>query len=76
MYGSSFSTGEVLTNVGCAASSRITKLNLIPDKNSSSGMRKLLCWAMKPVPNVLSRYAHADQYLACSISGMSVSPHW
>ena len=75
MFGSSFSTGGFLTSVESAASSGVANPNLVPNKNSSSGMRKLLCWLMKPVPNVLSRYAHADQYFACSISGMSVSAH-
>ena len=75
MFGSSFLTGGFLTSVGSADSSGVANPNLVPDKNSSYGMQKLLCWAMKPVPNVLSRYAHADQYFACSIFRMSVSAH-
>ena len=55
MFGSSFSIGGFLVSVGSAASSRVSNPNLVPDKNSSSGMRKSLCWLMKPVPNVLSR---------------------
>ena len=39
MFGSSFSTGGFLTSVGSAASSGVANPNLVPDKNSSSGMR-------------------------------------
>ena len=38
MFGSSFSTGGFLASVGSAASSGVANSNLIPDKNSSSGM--------------------------------------
>ena len=76
MFGSSFSTGGFLASVGSAVSSGVANPNLVPDKNFSSGMRKLLYWLMKSAPNVLSRYAHTDQYFTCSISGMFVSAHW
>ena len=55
MFGSSFLIGGFLTMVGSAASSGVANPNRVPDKNSSSGMRKLLCWLMNSTPNVLSR---------------------
>ena len=60
MFDSSFSTGGFLVSVGSATSSGVAKPNRVPNKNSSSGMRKLLCWVMNSDPNVLSRCAHAD----------------
>ena len=55
MFGSSFSTEGFLAIVGSAASSAVVNPNLVPDKNFSSGMQKLLCWLTNSAINVLFR---------------------